>query len=168
MSKVKYPAVFFFFVVIFSFVMPLYYYKNLPVRVASHFNINNNADTWMSRESFIYIQVIITIILSVMFLFSTLLIKKLPESIINLPNKEYWMHDDRKGVTYSVFQRFMFWFGSLTLMLIDAILLEVYSSNISGISKISSFVWIYLAAYLLTAIFLTVKMITYFTKPGQS
>jgi len=168
MSKVKYPAVLFLLVVIFSFALPLFFYKNLPVTVASHFNVVNKADSWMSRESFLIVQVIITAALSIMFLTTAFLIRKLPKSMINLPNKDYWLADERKDETYSIILRFMYWFGSLTLMFVNAVLLEVYNANIAGKSKINPLIWIYLVVYLIATIFLLIKMVTYFMKPEKS
>jgi uncharacterized membrane protein len=168
MSKVKYPAALFLFVVVISFVLPVVYYKNLPVVIASHFNVRNNTDSWMSREYFLVFQLVVTTLLSVLFLLTTFAIHKLPKSLINLPNKDYWLDDARKDETYSVIQRFMYWFGSLTLMLINAVLLEVYNANISGANKINHIIWIYLIAYLATTGILLFTMIRYFAKPDLS
>jgi uncharacterized membrane protein len=164
MSKVKYPAVFFLVIVIISLLLPVFYYKSLPATVASHFNIRNNADSWMNRESFLIVQLVAITFLSVTFFLTSFLLPRLPKSLINLPNKDYWLSEERKNETFSILKRFSFWLGSLTLMLINLVFQDVYNANIVGSNKISSSIWIYLAAYLIVTGFLLFKLITYFTK----
>lgn len=168
MQNVKYPAVLFFCVLLLSFVLPFVYYKNLPVLVASHFNTKNNADSWMNKELFLYIQIGINALLSAVFLLTTLLVRKLPESLINIPNKNYWLNGLRKEETFSTIQRFMYWFGSLTLMFVNALFLEVYNANISGTYQINSMIWTYLSAYVIVTALLTFSLIRYFRKPDAS
>jgi uncharacterized membrane protein len=168
MSKMKYPAVFFLVIVIISLLLPVIYYNRLPATVALHFNISNNADSRMNRETFLIIQLSTITILSIMIFLWSFLLPRLPKSLINLPNKDYWLSDEKKGETYSIFQRSMYWSGSFTLMLINLVIQEVYNANITGSSKISPSIWIYLAAYLIVSGFLLFNSIRYFKKHDQA
>ena len=42
---------------------------------------------------------------------------KLPVSLINLPNKEYWFAPERRAATTLSFNRLLLWFGVATLLL---------------------------------------------------
>ena len=167
MSTTRYPAIIFLSVVIVSITLPMFYYSHLPDTVASHFNINNAADGWMSKKSFLIIQLATTVVLSGMFLLITYFTPKLPNSIINLPNKEYWLNEERREESLKIFQRFIYWFGSLTLGFLTLIFQEVYLVNLQGKGKLSSSIWIYLIVFLAVLTFILIKMIMYFNKTNN-
>jgi hypothetical protein len=47
-----------------------------------------------------------------------LILRKIPTSMINLPNKDYWLSPERKQETIAVLSRQFLWFGSATLLLL--------------------------------------------------
>ena len=168
MSNVRYPAVVFFTMAIVSIALPIFYYSNLPAQVASHFNFKNQADGWMKKETFLIVQISVNIFLSGMFFAICYFLPKLPNSIINLPNKEFWLSEERREDSINLFQRFMCWMGSLTLGLLSLIFQEVYSTNLAGGNKISSYIWIYMIIFLSAITFMTIKLIFHFNKIDKS
>ena len=164
MSNLRYPALIFFAVVTLSFVLPVFYYSHLPETIASHYNINNEPDAWMSKQTSIIIHSAAMVFLTVMFFSFIYFMPKLPKRMINLPNKDYWLNEKNRAETFLVFRRFIFWLGSITIGFLSLIIQEVYNTNIAGKNKLSFVIWVYLAIMLITISFLTIKMILYFSK----
>lgn len=164
MSNTRYPAIIFISVIIISIALPAFYYSHLPDTVASHFNINNTADGWMSKKSFLIVQLATTVVLSGMFLLITYFTPKFPNSIINLPNKEYWLNTERREESLKIFQRFIYWFGSLTLLFLTLVFQEVYLVNMNSGTRISSNIWIYLIVFFTVLTFMIIKLFMYFNK----
>jgi uncharacterized membrane protein len=87
----------------------IYFYPQLPETIASHFNVDGQANGFMSKSSFFAFEVILLAFLSVMFLSMAKLIAKLPDSMINLPNKDYWLSTERREQTFAAFDNFFAW-----------------------------------------------------------
>ncbi|MCX6174982.1 MAG: DUF1648 domain-containing protein [Ignavibacteriales bacterium] len=164
MSNLRYPAIIFFAVVTLSLILPVFYYPHLPETIASHFNMRNEPDAWISKQTSIVIHFATMVFLAVMFSCIIYFVPKLPKTMINLPNKDYWLNEKNREETFLVFRRFMFWLGSITIGFLTFIIQEVYNTNISGKGKLTFAVWIYFAFMLITMSFLTIKMIIYFSK----
>jgi len=98
-------------------------YLLLPERVASHFGISGKPDGWSSKTSFIMAQSIITGIVAVLFPVIAFGLSKIPVSLINLPNKDYWLSPERKQASCAFFEGYFLWFGTATLLL----LLDIFS-----------------------------------------
>jgi hypothetical protein len=87
-----------------------YYYPLLPDRVTSHFGASGQPDAWSSKESFVKIYLIVVAFIAVL--------RKTPTSMINLPNKDYWLSPECAEETIDVLWRQFLWFGSATLLLL--------------------------------------------------
>ncbi|MCX6169373.1 MAG: DUF1648 domain-containing protein [Ignavibacteriales bacterium] len=167
MSNTRYAAIIFIMALILSLTLPVFYYSHLPETVASHFNFKNDADAWMSKKTFFIIQILIILFTSVLIGGFAFLINRLPESFLNLPNKDYWLSKERKDETVILLKKFMLWFGTLTLGFLTIVMQEVYAANIAGINKIKFNLWIYLIIYLTTITFMIIKLISHFNKTDK-
>jgi len=164
MSNLRYPAIIFFTVVVLSFVLPVFYYPHLPETIASHYNIRSEPDAWMSKQTSIVIHSATMVFLAVLFSCMIYFVPKLPRTMINLPNKDYWLNEINSEETFLVLRRLMFWLGSITIGFLSLIIQEVYNSNIAGKDKLSFALWVYLAIMLITVFFLIIKTMLYFSK----
>ena len=167
MTNLKYPAIIFFLVVTLSLILPVFYYPHLPETIAAHYNIKNEPDAWMSKQTSFVIHFATMVILAVMFSCIIYFVPKLPKTMINLPNKDYWLNENNREETFAVFRRFMFWLGSITMGFLSLVIQEVYNTNIAGKSKLTFAIWIYLAIMLFMTAILIIKMILYFKKPDN-
>jgi uncharacterized membrane protein len=95
-----------------------YYYPLLPDRVASHFGASGQPDAWSGKETFVKIYLVAVAFIAVLFPGIGLILRKIPASLINLPNKDYWLSPERKQETVAVLSRQFLWFGSATLLLL--------------------------------------------------
>jgi uncharacterized membrane protein len=96
----------------------MYYYPLLPDRVASHFGASGRPDAWSSKESFVKIYLIVVAVIALLFPGIGLILRKTPPSMMNLPNKDYWLSPERKDETIAILYRQFLWFGSATLLLL--------------------------------------------------
>ena len=96
----------------------VYYYPLLPDRVASHFGASGQPDAWSGKETFVKIYLVVAAFMAVLFPGIGLMLRKAPASLINLPNKDYWLSPERSQETVDVLSRQFLWFGSGTLLLL--------------------------------------------------
>jgi uncharacterized membrane protein len=72
-----------------------YYYPRLPEMVASHFDGEGRPNGCMPKNEFFKMFAVITALIIGIFLLLPKLIKRVPPSMINLPNKDYWLAPER-------------------------------------------------------------------------
>jgi hypothetical protein len=90
-------------------------------------------------------------------------IPKMPVSLINLPNKEYWLGPERKEETFSLIRESFLWFGSATMLLLIDIFRQVFIVNING-DKSLSHPLLALGCYMAFALVWSIGMIARFVR----
>ncbi|MBI3259791.1 MAG: DUF1648 domain-containing protein [Ignavibacteriae bacterium] len=108
----------------------IYWYPLLPDTVAIHFGFDGSADNWSDKQGFIYIMGGVMLSLSVLFFGLSPLVKKLPDSMINLPNKEYWLVSERRDFALTSVLRFLYEIGSRILLFVAVVFELTCRSNI--------------------------------------
>jgi len=167
MTNLKYPAIIFLLVVTISLILPIFYYPRLPETIASHYNIGGEPDATMSKQTIIIIHSATIIFLTLLFSIMIYFIPKLPRSMVDLPNDDFWLNENNREETFAVLRRFIFWLGSIVLGFLSLFIQEVYNTNITGNSKLTFEIWIYLAIMLFLTAIIIIKMILYFKKPNK-
>src|SRR5687768_4726464 len=99
----------------------VYYYSALPEKMASHFNAAGEVDGWMSKSSFFIFEGGILLLILAEFTLIPFLIKILPDSLINLPNKDFWLAKERREETFAAIRDYFEWFSILLLALFIAV-----------------------------------------------
>jgi uncharacterized membrane protein len=148
-----------------SVVQTLYYYPQLPEVVASHFNSSGIANGWQPKGAFfgIYCGVIMLIVL--VFSVSTLFLDRIPDSLINLPRKDYWLAPERRAETFSFINGQMLTFGNVTLVFILVVFHFAIRANLTPQKQLpSSIMMPLLGAYILASAFWTIRFILRFRK----
>jgi uncharacterized membrane protein len=147
---------------IFGFVgQMLYYFPNLPQLMASHFNSLGEPDGWMSKTSFLIFEMVILFIIIGKFTLLPWLIEKIPNNLINLPNKEHWLAPERRAETFNILRVYFEWFSVGLLSLFIVVNEMVFRANLNR-ENLSNAVWIVLVAYLLFVVVWVVKFILQF------
>lgn len=134
-----------------------YYYTALPGQIASHFNAAGEADGWMSKNAFFIFEGVILLIILAEFTVLPFLIKKMPDSLINLPNKDFWLALDRRSETFAAIGEYFDWFSILLLSLFITVNHIVFRANIRGENLSSTAMWLILGAFFAFTIFWLVK-----------
>ncbi|MGB7208055.1 MAG: DUF1648 domain-containing protein [Pyrinomonadaceae bacterium] len=141
----------------------VYYFPALPDKVASHFDGSGSPDGWMSKNGFIVLEVIILSILVFQFVGLPYLIEKLPNSLVNIPNKDYWLATERKAGTFAFIRQYFDWFAVGSLGLFVLVNQLVYSANIERQNLPSAKMWAILIVYFAFVIFWLIRFIRHFT-----
>lgn len=164
MINSKYPAMIFYFVAILALTVPIFFYNSLPEQVGSHFNLIGNVDSWMNKNSFYqtyYIQLLFMIFL---FVLINLIIKKVPHGLINIPNKKYWLEQNRKDLAITAIKNFIYLIGSFTIFFTTITFGNVYIVNINSSNNLGSTTWINLSIFIIGMVYLIIKMYAHFNK----
>jgi uncharacterized membrane protein len=108
----------FILAILLCLVQAAYYYPLLPDRVASHFGASGQPDAWSGKDTFLKIYLIAVAFIAILFSGMGFILRKTPSSLINLPNKDYWLSPERRQETLDLLSRQFFSFGSATLLLL--------------------------------------------------
>ena len=134
-----------------------YFYPQMPAQVASHFNFWGEADGWMPKENFLIFQ----LFLLVFILGTTSLIpaffRKLPDSLINIRNKSYWLAPERREESIHKFARVSDNLRVALLMFFLGINYYAFEANIYG-GNLSNGVWLILGVFLLYTLYWTIGL----------
>lgn len=129
----------------------VFYYPNLPEKMATHFNGAGEANGWMSKNNFFLLQTGILLLIVLEFTILPWLIGKFPTALINMPNKEYWFAEERRPKTIRILGHFFEWFSTALLALFIGINQLVFRANLTG-ENLSSSSWLILGAFLVFVI----------------
>jgi hypothetical protein len=73
----------------------------LPPVVASHFAAGGNADGFMPRNGYLVLMAPISVGIPLLVALCNGLLRFVPPSMVNLPNRDYWLAPERKEETYA-------------------------------------------------------------------
>jgi uncharacterized membrane protein len=159
--KIRTFAFFFFFLLLASnFAQIVHYYPLLPERVASHFNFQGVANGWSSKHTFMAIYGVVLVVTTVLLVGLPLLLAKLPPSIINMPNRDYWLAPERKQETCRTVSGYMILVGIAVMALLFTVFHWTIRVNLGYDQQMGSVVWIIVPFF----IFITGWCIAFFMR----
>jgi ABC-type Fe3+ transport system permease subunit len=85
----------------------------MPERVASHFNAAGEPDSWMTRAVHLQFMAVFGTAFPVAILVICYLVRFLPDGLINIPHREYWLAPERRLRTVEDLFRHSVWFACL-------------------------------------------------------
>jgi uncharacterized membrane protein len=153
---------------VFAVAQAAYYYPRLPDTVASHFDLSGQPDRYMSKETVVAVHGGVVALLAAMFLGINFIIGKVPDTLVSMPNKDYWLAPERRTQTYDAISSLMLWFGCATIaFLLGAFQIAVHA-NLSEDRRMRNVVfWSLLAVYAIFVCAWLIRLILRFTKvPG--
>ncbi len=160
---------YFLLLVIISFLQMFYFWPLTPETMASHFDASGRANGWQPRAFFFILYCGLLILLFFTFQILPRQLKRFPDSLISLPNKDYWLAPERREATFGMIEKQMTLLGNATVMLIMGTMQLVFQANVDGSRRISGeTMWIMLGLYIFISILWTVQFIRKFRKPQQA
>lgn len=127
-----------------------FYYTSLPEAMASHFNANGAANNWLPKDLFFicgFLLIAFLVILPHSF-------EKMPDSLIKLPNKDFWLAPERRTAAMEIVKYYFEWLNVWIFLLFIAVNQLIFKANIepkniapldlrliSGIFLAALFVW---------------------------
>ena len=73
------------------------YFPRLPEKLATHFDAAGNANGWMSKRGFFAFQFAMLAIMGLAFCLLPQWLNRVPNALINLPHKAYWLAPERRA-----------------------------------------------------------------------
>lgn len=134
------------------------YSSNLPQRVASHFGQNGAADGWMTRSSFLALHLGLQASCAALLLAIARFGRFLPDSLLSMPHKDYWLHADRRESTLEYTEALLTCIAGVTATFLSVVFQCVYQANVNGTEKLSTAVFLpALMAYIGIVFYLVVR-----------
>jgi len=141
----------------------LWIYSQLPETVASHFDGQGKPNAWMGKGVFLVFEIALLLFVVGEMLLVPRMISRLPNSLMNLPKKEYWLLPERREETFATFRKYFEVFGSAILVLVTSVNHLVYMANVNR-QNLSNNIWYILIAFLAFVGIWLAKFIMEFTR----
>ncbi len=109
-----------------------FYWTELPEQVATHFNAAGEPDSWMDKTSATVMLIALQLGLPWMLVGIGRMTRMLPASLINIPNREYWLSDDRREASLAFVQQFVLAVAVTASLFIMVINHLTFVANIRG------------------------------------
>jgi uncharacterized membrane protein len=140
-----------------------FYWARLPAMMASHFGAAGQANGWQSKPAFFGFYCFIMLLLAVIFLGMPVLIRFMPVSLINLPNKDYWLAPQRREASLSFLQNQLELTGAAAMLLVVLVMQLAMNANLNGSASLSPVAtWLLLIVFVGFELMCTARMITRF------
>ena len=154
-------------VVLLHAVQTTYYYPRLPAIVAQHFDAAGHANGWASRDFFFVFSWVMLLGMSAIFMLTPRMLRRIPVSMINLPNKNYWLAPERKDESLRFLEREMQWMGVLTIAFLVLVLHLAIRANLDPAHHFESSPFVFLlVVFAITTSWWIVRLYRRFPKPG--
>lgn len=135
----------------------VYYYPNLPPEMASHFGAHGEPNGWMPKEFYFVFMAFVLGVIVFQFAFLPNVIEKMPLSLINMPNKEFWFSDEKRTETIGIIRNFFEWFSAALLGLFIGINQLAIGANLNG-GNLSLQSRLIIGAFVIFVIVWTIKL----------
>jgi len=108
------------------------YGPQLPATVASHFGQGGAANGSMGKVGFITLMVVLQFGMAAMLVGTGFAMRRLPPALLNIPRKDYWLHEDRRESTFEYNQLMLNWIAALTAILIVVVFQLTIQANLGN------------------------------------
>ncbi len=143
-----------------------YYYPQLPEVVASHFGTGGKPDAWSSRNIFVGVYIIAIVMNGLIFLGISYGVRSIPDSMISLPNRDFWLAVDRRRETYRFIFHYFLWYGTATFLLLLDVFHQSFMVHTGRVVSLTH-PWLSIVLYLgFSFVWCGGLFVKFFRKPG--
>ena len=107
----------------------LWFARDLPAHLATHFNAAGRPNGWQSRQEFINFSFAIGLGVQVFVAALCYATRYLPARFVNLPHKEYWQRPENFPMACHLTFRFSLWLGCMLLLWMGLINYQIVQAN---------------------------------------
>jgi hypothetical protein len=136
----------------------------LPPRVASHFNIQGQADGWMPRERDLQFMAGVGLLVPLLLIGTGLLMGVMPAASINIPGRDYWLAPERRHETNAYLARHTTWFACAMTAFFIGVNWLVVEANRANPPRLSNGIWLMLAPLLVFTLVWLIVLVTHFSR----
>ena len=157
-----------FFTLVVLVAQLVYWYGRLPDPIPSHFDANGQVNGEMSKLGFYVLMGSLNLIFLIGFPMLGKLLGRLPDSMINLPNKEYWLATERRKETIAKSSEMLTTIAWMTgWLFIGIIQLTALVAVKSRDSTSPEMIWL-MAIYLIAIIAIVIYLFISFRLPKSA
>ncbi len=156
----------FIFLLVVMVLHGIYYYPQLPERVASHFDAGGRPNGWMTRDTFIGFYWGMAGLAALIFLGLPRFLRRAPNKRINLPRREHWLAPERRAETVAYLGRQLLWMGCATLMFSIGVFHLAIQANLTDAPRLSPAAFQLIVAYLIFTLLWVVRLVFKFRRTG--
>ena len=102
----------------------------LPDRVATHFDGSGQPNGWMSRSSHLWFTLVFGLAFPLIVAAVHFCTRFLPDSLINIPKRDYWLSAERRADTFAYLFRQSLWFACIGVCFVTAIQFLIVRANL--------------------------------------
>jgi uncharacterized membrane protein len=143
----------------------LWQHDRLPERVATHFNAAGVANGWMSRDGQTAAHIGIVLFIAAMFEGIAWLSPRLPNDLINLPRRDYWLTPERRAGTLAWLAGMMRLLGCVLMVFFFALFHQVYRANLDGTRMLTAPAGLVTGGLLATVALVLLAVFVRFARP---
>ena len=118
-----------------------YYAPRLPETVASHFGPGGQPDGWSSKSTFLALYGVMVVVTVGPLLLLPLFLRRIPDHLINLPNKDYWLAPERREETFRIIGVYLLWLANGTLMFLAHLMGVAMAANLEPEPRLGITSW---------------------------
>ncbi|MDY0168968.1 MAG: DUF1648 domain-containing protein [Thermoguttaceae bacterium] len=144
-----------------------YYYPKLPAMMATNFDARGNPDGWMAKESFFAVHAITFAGVTALLFAASLSVRIVPDRMISVPNKDYWLAPERREESVAYLFRFLLWINNATMLFLIAIIDSVFRANLAAPVRLPANPWIWAIIVPAFVAGITVHLFLRFRRPAQ-
>jgi uncharacterized membrane protein len=123
-------------------------WDRLPARMASHFAASGRPDGWMSRSGFWTFTALVEGGVILVLLLIPIALRRVPDSLINLPNRDHWLAEGRRDQAITRLAVWMSWFAVAMSGLLVAVNELVIRANLARAPLAERWFWVALVSFL--------------------
>ncbi|HYL64645.1 MAG TPA: DUF1648 domain-containing protein [Candidatus Methylomirabilis sp.] len=165
MSDPRLPRLIFGLLVLFSVVYFYRVYAQLPEVMASHFNGNGVPNGWMPKSDFFKVLLPFGLLIAIIAFVSPKLMRIFPPSMINLPNKDYWLAPERRAETVRYMEAALAWLGCAIIALMTFAFYIAVKANLNPRGGFdSSAMMVALGAFFVFLLFFIIRITAHFSR----
>ncbi|HEX2752170.1 MAG TPA: DUF1648 domain-containing protein [Alphaproteobacteria bacterium] len=145
-----------------------HYLPLLPDTMAIRFELNGTPNGWMSREGFALYYAVLLIFMTGVCAITGMFLKKMPDRLINIPHKGYWLAPERREKSLRSLQSMTDMIGVVVGFFIILMMQAVIAANLDkypqlGFDRLMSVLGILIAFILCTLLYVRRR----FRAPGE-
>lgn len=103
--------------------------RALPPKVASHFGPDGSANGYMWSRTYVHFMLAFVVLLPLFFNLVASAVARLPVTMINVPNRDYWLAPERRGLMADRLRRQMQMFSVMLVVFLCFVHWEVLRAN---------------------------------------
>jgi uncharacterized membrane protein len=163
--KVRVPQAVFALLVFLGFLQARNFANAMPGVMATHFGASGSANGWQTKGQFFVVEIVMLVVCLLIGFGVPAIIAAAPPSLVNLPNKDFWLAPVRRDHTLAVFRIQMAWFACALITFLIVVNQLVFNANQSVPRHLNGPQFtMALVAFLAFVAIWTIRLISYFSK----